>query len=160
VWHCCLAPLGTLNCRTGNDCQTGIFLVSRNSSAKTGSSRSLQPLWTRFRNGGDEAEKNADLPIARIFLEALELNNPSPEKFRIALESAAQAEMPTLKRFSTAFNTIVALSPSNSHNQSVEKVVTLTSLSADITFCLDGTKLVAMPGSRLLSSNKNNDSFD
>ncbi len=56
-------------------------------------------------------QKNADLPIARIFLEALELSHPSPEKFRIALESAAQAEMPTLKRFSTAFDTIVALAP-------------------------------------------------
>jgi biopolymer transport protein ExbB len=56
-------------------------------------------------------QQNADLPIARIFLEALELNHPSPEKFRIALESAAQAEIPTLKRFSTAFDTIISLSP-------------------------------------------------
>ena len=56
-------------------------------------------------------QQNADLPIARIFLEALELNHPSPEKFRIALESAAQAEIPALKRFSTAFDTIISLSP-------------------------------------------------
>ncbi|HAX89088.1 MAG TPA: biopolymer transporter ExbB [Cyanobacteria bacterium UBA11370] len=56
-------------------------------------------------------KKNADLPIARIFLEGLELNHPSPEKFRIAIESAAQAELPTLKRFSTVFDTIVAIAP-------------------------------------------------
>jgi biopolymer transport protein ExbB len=56
-------------------------------------------------------KKNADLPIARIFLEGLALNRPSPEKFRIAIESAAQAELPTLKRFSTLFDTIVAISP-------------------------------------------------
>lgn len=56
-------------------------------------------------------KKNADLPIARIFLECLALNRPSPEKFRIAIESAAQAELPTLKRFSTLFDTIVAISP-------------------------------------------------
>jgi len=56
-------------------------------------------------------KKNADLPIARIFLEGLALNSPSPEKFRIAIESAAQAELPTLKRFSTLFDTIIAISP-------------------------------------------------
>jgi len=56
-------------------------------------------------------KKNADLPIARIFLEGLALNRPSPEKFRIAIESAAQAELPTLKRFSTVFDTIVTISP-------------------------------------------------
>ncbi|HEY9666161.1 MAG TPA: MotA/TolQ/ExbB proton channel family protein [Coleofasciculaceae cyanobacterium] len=56
-------------------------------------------------------KKNADLPIARIFLEALELKRPTPEKFRLAIESAAQAELPTLKRFNTVFDTIVTLSP-------------------------------------------------
>ena len=56
-------------------------------------------------------EKNADLPIARIFLAALELDRPNPEEFRLALESAAQAEMPLLKRFNTGFETIISLSP-------------------------------------------------
>ncbi|MDR9402367.1 MAG: MotA/TolQ/ExbB proton channel family protein [Halothece sp. Uz-M2-17] len=54
---------------------------------------------------------HADLPIARIFLEALELDQPTPEEFRLALESAAQAEIPTLKRSSTVFETIVSLAP-------------------------------------------------
>lgn len=56
-------------------------------------------------------KKNADLPIARIFLTALGLDRPNPEEFRIALESAAQAELPTLKRFNVAFDTIIALAP-------------------------------------------------
>ncbi|XWK89376.1 MAG: MotA/TolQ/ExbB proton channel family protein [Phormidium sp.] len=56
-------------------------------------------------------KQNADLPMARIFLEALELDNPNPEEFRLALESAAQAEIPTFKRFSNVFETIIALSP-------------------------------------------------
>lgn len=56
-------------------------------------------------------EQNTDLPIARIFLAALELDRPTPEDFRLALESAAQAEIPLLKRFSTVFETIISLSP-------------------------------------------------
>ncbi|MGA7937578.1 MAG: MotA/TolQ/ExbB proton channel family protein [Kovacikia sp.] len=56
-------------------------------------------------------EQNVDLPIARIFLSALELEQATPEEFRLALESAAQAELPLLKRFSTIFETIISLSP-------------------------------------------------
>ena len=56
-------------------------------------------------------EQNADLPITRIFLAALELEQASPEEFRLALESAAQAELPLLKRFSTIFETIISIAP-------------------------------------------------
>ena len=56
-------------------------------------------------------EKNADLPIARIFTAALELEQATPEEFRLALESAAQAEIPLLKRFNTVFETIIGLAP-------------------------------------------------
>ncbi len=56
-------------------------------------------------------EKNTDIPIARIFLSALELDQATPEEFRLALESSAQAEIPLLKRFSTTFETIISLSP-------------------------------------------------
>lgn len=56
-------------------------------------------------------QMNADLPIPRIFLEALELEDPTPEEFRLALESAAQAEMPVLKRFSTVFETVINVAP-------------------------------------------------
>lgn len=56
-------------------------------------------------------ERHTDLPLARIFLAALELEQAKPEEFRLALESAAQAEMPLLKRFNTIFETIISLSP-------------------------------------------------
>ena len=56
-------------------------------------------------------KKNINLPICRIFLEALALNNPTPEEFRLALESASMAELPTFKRFNTVFETIITVSP-------------------------------------------------
>jgi biopolymer transport protein ExbB len=52
-----------------------------------------------------------DLPIARIFTAAVELEDPTPEEFRLALESESQAEIPLLKRSSTIFETIVGLAP-------------------------------------------------
>ena len=54
---------------------------------------------------------NGDLPLARIFLEALELDLPNIEEFRLALESGAQAEIPILKRFNTIFDTIISVAP-------------------------------------------------
>ncbi|ELR96760.1 MotA/TolQ/ExbB proton channel family protein [Gloeocapsa sp. PCC 73106] len=56
-------------------------------------------------------KQNADLPMARIFLEALELDRPTPVEFRLALESATQAELPLLKRFNTFFQTVITVSP-------------------------------------------------
>ncbi|HEY9615388.1 MAG TPA: MotA/TolQ/ExbB proton channel family protein [Microcoleaceae cyanobacterium] len=56
-------------------------------------------------------EQHTDLPIARIFLAALELERATPEDFRLALESAAQAEIPLLRRFNTVFDTVISVSP-------------------------------------------------
>ncbi len=57
-------------------------------------------------------KESADLPIARIFLEALEESRSlSPTGFRLALESATQAEIPLLRRFNTAFDIVVSASP-------------------------------------------------
>ncbi|MDJ1183732.1 MotA/TolQ/ExbB proton channel family protein [Roseofilum casamattae] len=58
-----------------------------------------------------KAIANKDLPLARIFLAALELEQPTPEEFRLALESAGQAEIPVLKRFNTLFETAIAVAP-------------------------------------------------
>ena len=58
-----------------------------------------------------ELEKHANLPISRIFLAALELDQATPEEFNLALESAAQAELPVLKRFSTVFETVIGVAP-------------------------------------------------
>jgi biopolymer transport protein ExbB len=59
----------------------------------------------------NKLKQNADLPLARIFLAALELEEATPEEFRLALESEAQAEIPSLKRFNNIFDTIISLAP-------------------------------------------------
>ncbi|MEM7793538.1 MAG: MotA/TolQ/ExbB proton channel family protein [Cyanobacteria bacterium P01_C01_bin.118] len=56
-------------------------------------------------------EQHRHLPLVRIFLAALVLDQATPEEFKLALESAAQAEIPLLKRFSTVFETVVGLAP-------------------------------------------------
>ena len=63
--------------------------------------------WSAFAR----LKQNSDLPLARIFLAALVLEQPTPDEFRLALESAAQAELPLLKRFSTVFETIISVAP-------------------------------------------------
>ncbi|MBF2098138.1 MAG: MotA/TolQ/ExbB proton channel family protein [Gloeomargaritaceae cyanobacterium C42_A2020_066] len=60
--------------------------------------------------------QHCDLPICRIFLHALTaakrgLKPLSPVRFRVALESSAQRELPGLRRFSSVFDTIVTTSP-------------------------------------------------
>ncbi len=59
----------------------------------------------------EKLQQNIDLPLARIFLAALELEEATPEDFRLALETAAQAEIPLLKRFQNIFDTIISLAP-------------------------------------------------
>ncbi|MFQ4136743.1 MotA/TolQ/ExbB proton channel family protein [Nodosilinea sp. PGN35] len=55
--------------------------------------------------------QNVNLPTARIFLEALEIDGASPQQFHLALASAMQAELPQLRRFSTVFATIISVAP-------------------------------------------------
>lgn len=66
---------------------------------------------TRPQAAIDSLKKNAQFPIARIFLAALTLEQGPPDDFRLALESAAQSEMPLLKRFNTVFETIIGVAP-------------------------------------------------
>jgi biopolymer transport protein ExbB len=56
-------------------------------------------------------KKHKQLPMARIFLSAISLGDTTPEEFRLALESAGQAELPVLKRFQTMFETVVGVAP-------------------------------------------------
>lgn len=80
-----------------------------------GHDRLVREVLTLYRRSPRAAylklEQNARLPIARIFMTALELEQATPEEFRLALESAAQAEIPLLKRFNTVFDTIISVSP-------------------------------------------------
>lgn len=75
--------------------------------------KSVLHLYRQGNIGGalDKLKQNSDLPMARIFMVALTLEQPTPEEFRLALESEAQAELPLLKRFSTLFDTIISISP-------------------------------------------------
>ncbi|NJL19570.1 MAG: MotA/TolQ/ExbB proton channel family protein [Leptolyngbyaceae cyanobacterium SM1_3_5] len=56
-------------------------------------------------------KQNLDLPITRIFLEALAIDQLSPTGFQLALEAATQTEIPLLKRFNTFFEIVVTASP-------------------------------------------------
>jgi biopolymer transport protein ExbB len=77
--------------------------------------RVVRDVLKAYRDSAEAAlrklELEADLPIARIFFSALELEQPNVEEFQIALESAAQAEIPVMKRFNNVFDTIVTLAP-------------------------------------------------
>lgn len=77
--------------------------------------RVVQEVLSTFQHDPDSTvprlKQHADLPIARIFLEALEIPQLSPNGFRLALESATQAELPLLRRFNTAFDIIISAAP-------------------------------------------------
>jgi biopolymer transport protein ExbB len=55
--------------------------------------------------------RDQDLPLARIFMAAISLQNPTTEDFRLALETESQAELPGLNRFAEIFDSIITLSP-------------------------------------------------
>ena len=80
-----------------------------------GQEKILKKILTLYQEDPEMAnmtlKRHLNLPMARIFLAALSLKRPTPEKFRLALESAAQAEIPLLKRFSNSFETITSISP-------------------------------------------------
>ena len=59
----------------------------------------------------EKLNRHVDLPIARIFLEAITLEDGEPEEFALAIDGATQAEIPVLKRFTNVFDTIVTLAP-------------------------------------------------
>lgn len=56
-------------------------------------------------------KRHLDLPVARIFSVALSLERSTPQKFKLALESAAQAEIPILKRFNNSLETVIGVAP-------------------------------------------------
>jgi biopolymer transport protein ExbB len=59
----------------------------------------------------ERLERDRDLPIARIFMAAIGLKDPTPEEFRLAMESEAHAEIPILRRFIDIFDAIIGLAP-------------------------------------------------
>jgi biopolymer transport protein ExbB len=70
--------------------------------------RRQQPL---IRTVLEKLDRAQDLPIARIFIAAISLQNATPEEFRLAMESKAHAEIPILRRFNNIFDTVISLAP-------------------------------------------------
>jgi biopolymer transport protein ExbB len=58
-----------------------------------------------------DLSRDDDLPLARIFMAAISLLNPTAEDFRLALETESQAELPGLNRFAEVFDSVITLSP-------------------------------------------------
>jgi len=56
-------------------------------------------------------QQHLDLPIARIYLEAISIPNATPTEFVLALDARLQTEIPNLKRFNNIFEIIVGLAP-------------------------------------------------
>lgn len=59
----------------------------------------------------EKAQRNLDLPLSRIMLAALQLQNPSTDTFRLAMEAELRSEIPGLKRFMNWYEMIVGLAP-------------------------------------------------
>ncbi|WP_103668808.1 MotA/TolQ/ExbB proton channel family protein [Pseudanabaena sp. BC1403] len=59
----------------------------------------------------DFLQQHLDLPIARIYLEAISMPDATPTEFALALDSRTQSEIPHLKRFNNIFEIIVGLAP-------------------------------------------------
>ncbi len=59
----------------------------------------------------DRLEREQDLPIARIFLAAIALQNATPEEFCLAMESETHHEIPLLRKFNNIFDTVISLAP-------------------------------------------------
>jgi biopolymer transport protein ExbB len=59
----------------------------------------------------DKLQRERDLPIARIFMAAIDIKDATPEEFRLAMESELHAEIPLLRRFMPVFDGVISLAP-------------------------------------------------
>jgi biopolymer transport protein ExbB len=59
----------------------------------------------------EKLSRHLNLPIPRIFHEALSLEDADADEFALAIDAAIQAEVPLLKRFNDFFDIIVGLAP-------------------------------------------------
>ncbi|MEM1238668.1 MAG: MotA/TolQ/ExbB proton channel family protein [Cyanobacteria bacterium P01_H01_bin.26] len=98
-------------------------------------------------------EQQKSLPMVRIFLAALSLERANPDEFKLALESAAQAEIPLLKRFSTVFETVVGLAPLLGLLGTILGLIgTLSSLQIGDVGTAQGSEVTAGIGEALVST--------
>lgn len=59
----------------------------------------------------ERLKRHLNLPLVRIFLAAIVLEQADPDELSLAISGAIQAEIPIIKRFNNVFDTIVALAP-------------------------------------------------
>ncbi|MBE9033360.1 MotA/TolQ/ExbB proton channel family protein [filamentous cyanobacterium LEGE 11480] len=57
------------------------------------------------------ARRSADLPIGRFLFAPLKLNRPTPETFRLALETSAEDEFAKMRKGDSVFESTIAISP-------------------------------------------------
>ncbi len=57
------------------------------------------------------ARQSYDQPVGRMFYSALQLKDPDPEIFRLAMESTADDEMASMRRGDKILEAVIALSP-------------------------------------------------
>jgi biopolymer transport protein ExbB len=57
------------------------------------------------------AKRSSDLPIGRFLLKPLQLNRPTPETFRLALETTAEEEFATMRKGDSILESTVGIAP-------------------------------------------------
>lgn len=64
-----------------------------------------------FNLARDLAQKSQDHPVARFLYSALSLNQPDPEVFKLALESAADRELALMLRGEKLLESVITIAP-------------------------------------------------
>jgi biopolymer transport protein ExbB len=59
----------------------------------------------------DLLNSHRDLPLVRIFIAAIAIEDATPAEFRLAMESQSHQELPVLRRFHYVFDTVISLAP-------------------------------------------------
>ncbi|NJL41472.1 MAG: MotA/TolQ/ExbB proton channel family protein [Leptolyngbyaceae cyanobacterium SM1_4_3] len=73
--------------------------------------RVLEAARREWNDATEIARKASDKPIGRFLYSALELNNPDPEVFQLALESTADEELAAMRRGDKILEAVIAISP-------------------------------------------------
>ncbi|MEO0824793.1 MAG: MotA/TolQ/ExbB proton channel family protein [Cyanobacteria bacterium J06635_15] len=75
------------------------------------SGRVLEAARREWAAATEIAQRANRLPMGRFLYAALQLSNPDPEVFRLALETAANEELATMRRGDKVLEAVIALSP-------------------------------------------------
>jgi biopolymer transport protein ExbB len=75
------------------------------------SGRVLEAARREWSAANEIAERSSRLPMGRFLSAALHLENPDPEVFRLALETAANEELAIMRRGEKVLEAVITLSP-------------------------------------------------